>query len=42
MQRIMLKSKIHRVTITEADINYDGEVNLIDYNILASEWLAGT
>ena len=28
MQRIMLKSKIHRVTITEADLNYDGSLTI--------------
>jgi len=33
MQRIMLKSKIHRVTITEADLNYDGSLT-IDRNLM--------
>jgi len=28
MQRIMLKSKIHRATITEADLNYDGSLTI--------------
>ena len=28
MQRIMLKSKIHRVTITESDLNYDGSLTI--------------
>lgn len=28
MQRIMLKSKIHRVTVTEADLNYDGSMTI--------------
>lgn len=28
MHRIMLKSKIHRVTITEADLNYDGSLTI--------------
>ncbi len=26
MQRFMLKSKIHRATVTDADINYEGSV----------------
>ncbi|MFC1978704.1 aspartate 1-decarboxylase [Chloroflexota bacterium] len=26
--RIMLKSKIHRVTVTEADINYEGSITI--------------
>jgi aspartate 1-decarboxylase len=26
MERIMLKSKIHRATVTDADINYEGSV----------------
>ena len=33
MQRTMLKSKIHRATITEADLNYDGSI-AIDENLL--------
>ncbi len=33
MQRIMLKSKIHRATITEADLNYDGSLT-IDRDLL--------
>jgi len=28
MQRTMLKSKIHRVTVTEADLNYDGSLTI--------------
>ena len=28
MQRIMLKSKIHRATITEADLTYDGSLTI--------------
>jgi aspartate 1-decarboxylase len=28
MQRTMLKSKIHRVTITQADLNYDGSMTI--------------
>jgi aspartate 1-decarboxylase len=33
MQRHMLKSKIHRATITEADLNYEGSLT-IDKNLL--------
>ena len=28
MQRHMLKSKIHRATITEADLNYEGSLTI--------------
>jgi len=28
MQRIVLKSKIHRATITEADLNYEGSMTI--------------
>ncbi|MCI5224265.1 MAG: aspartate 1-decarboxylase [Candidatus Electrothrix sp. AR4] len=33
MQRTMLKAKIHRATITEADLNYDGSLT-IDQDLL--------
>ena len=33
MQRTMLKSKIHRVTVTQADLNYDGSMT-IDEDLL--------
>ncbi|MDU9048666.1 MAG: aspartate 1-decarboxylase [Candidatus Electrothrix sp. Rat3] len=33
MQRTMLTSKIHRATITEADLNYDGSLT-IDQDLL--------
>ena len=33
MLRIMLKSKIHRATVTQADINYTGSI-AIDKNLL--------
>jgi aspartate 1-decarboxylase len=33
MQRIMLKSKIHRATVTEANLNYEGSFT-IDEDIL--------
>ena len=28
MQRFLLKSKIHRATVTEADLNYEGSVTI--------------
>jgi aspartate 1-decarboxylase len=28
MQRFMLKSKIHRATVTDADVNYEGSLTL--------------
>ena len=28
MKRTMLKSKIHRATVTEADLNYEGSISL--------------
>lgn len=33
MQRIMLRSKIHRVTVTQADLDYEGSCG-IDVNLL--------
>ena len=33
MRRYMLKSKIHRATVTEADLNYQGSLT-IDQNLL--------
>lgn len=33
MQRIMLRSKIHRVTVTQADLHYEGSCG-IDENLL--------
>ena len=33
MQRIMLKSKIHRATVTDADLNYEGSIG-IDADLL--------
>jgi aspartate 1-decarboxylase len=35
MQRTLLKSKIHRATVTEADLHYDGSVT-IDRDLMAS------
>ena len=28
MERFMLKSKIHRVTVTDADLNYEGSISI--------------
>ena len=33
MQRILLKSKIHRATVTEADLDYEGSLT-IDRNLM--------
>jgi len=33
MQRIMFKSKIHRATVTDADLNYEGSIT-IDEDLL--------
>ncbi|MBI5874695.1 MAG: aspartate 1-decarboxylase [Deltaproteobacteria bacterium] len=33
MQRIMLKSKIHRATVTDANIDYEGSIS-IDENLM--------
>ena len=33
MQRMMLKSKIHRVTVTQSELNYEGSC-AIDENLL--------
>jgi aspartate 1-decarboxylase len=33
MERILLKSKIHRVTVTEADVEYEGSIT-IDKNLM--------
>ena len=33
MQRILLKSKIHRVTVTEAELDYEGSLTL-DRNLM--------
>lgn len=41
MMRIMLKSKLHRLTVTETNINYEGSIT-IDKNLLsASDILPG-
>ena len=28
MQRVMLKSKLHRATVTDADLNYEGSITI--------------
>ncbi len=33
MQRFMLKSKLHRATVTDADLHYEGSVT-IDENLM--------
>ena len=35
MERFMLKSKIHRATVTDADLNYEGSIS-IDEKLLAA------
>ena len=35
MQRIMLRSKIHRVTVTQADLHYEGSCG-IDEDLLTA------
>jgi aspartate 1-decarboxylase len=35
MQRFMLKSKIHRATVTDADLHYEGSIS-IDENLMAA------
>lgn len=37
MQRTMLKSKIHRATITESDLNYDGSLTIDSQLLEAAE-----
>ena len=48
MTRTMLKSKIHRATVTEANVEYEGSVS-IDAELMAwadrfpgSVWISGT
>ena len=33
MERVLLKSKIHRITVTEADVEYEGSIT-IDKNLM--------
>ncbi|MFF3247477.1 aspartate 1-decarboxylase [Streptomyces sp. NPDC002870] len=41
MQRIMLKSKIHRATVTQADLHYVGSVTIDPDLMEASDLLVG-
>ena len=41
MQRTMLKSKIHRVTVTQANLHYVGSVTIDEDLMEASDLLAG-
>lgn len=41
MQRIMLKSKIHRVTLTGADLHYEGSIALDADLLRAADILVG-
>lgn len=39
MQRIILKSKIHRATITDANLNYEGSIGIDDDLLKAADIL---
>ena len=39
-QRIMLKSKIHRATVTDADLHYVGSITIDEDLMLESELLS--
>ena len=39
MQRIMLKSKIHRATLTDADLNYEGSITIDEALMEAADLL---
>ena len=39
MLRLMLKSKIHRATITESDLNYEGSITVDEVLMEAAEML---
>jgi len=41
MQREMLISKIHRVTITQADVNYIGSITIDESLMIAADLLEG-
>ena len=41
MQRIMMKSKIHRATVTQADLDYVGSVTLDEDLMDAADLLEG-
>lgn len=40
MQRIMLKSKIHRATLTDANLNYEGSITIDEDLMEAADILA--
>ncbi len=39
MQRLMLKSKIHRATVTDADLNYEGSLTIDEELMKAADIL---
>ncbi len=44
MQRVMFKSKIHRATVTDADLNYDGSITIDQdlmeaADLIPNEWV---
>ncbi len=41
MQRILMKSKIHRATVTRADLDYEGSVSLSPDLLRAANMVAG-
>ena len=41
MQREMLISKIHRVTVTQADVNYIGSITIDESLMIAADLLEG-
>jgi aspartate 1-decarboxylase len=41
MMRVMLKSKLHRLTVTETNINYEGSITIDNDLIVAADILEG-
>lgn len=41
MMRIMLRAKLHRLTVTQCDINYEGSITLDDALLKAADILPG-
>jgi aspartate 1-decarboxylase len=41
MQRVMLRSKIHRVTVTQADLHYEGSCGIDEDLLTAADILVG-
>jgi aspartate 1-decarboxylase len=39
MQRFMLKSKLHRATVTDADLHYEGSVSIDETLMAAADFL---